>query len=173
MNIKDFNTQANGSGKLQVDVLNALIGDSSRKTMIDLCCGEMATSQHLRFARSVHVDVEDNFGRPIGANFVQADVLGEHPVFSEYFDVSICTDGIEHFTKSDGLRLAERMLGMSHLAIIFTPLGDYMVDPNGKGPHTHKSGWQPGDLVGWDHLAFPKWHPTLNIGAIFFWRNSL
>lgn len=173
MNPRKFNTNANGSGQLQVEVINAIVGDSSRKTLIDLCCGEMATSRHLRFARSVHIDVEDNPGRPLEANFIQTDALGDHPVFSEYFDVALCTDGIEHFTKSNGLRLAERMLGLAHLAIVFTPLGDYMVEPESNGPHTHKSGWNPGDLPGWEHLSFPKWHPTLNIGAIFFWRNNL
>lgn len=157
-----------GSGDLYFKILGLLIGDASGKSLIDLCCGEMTGTRHLGFKESVHVDVADEPLRPPGFNFVQCDVLSEDPVFNRKYDVALCLDGIEHLTREDGLRLADRMTNLAKLSIIFTPLGFYKTD--GKGSHAHLSGWLPADLPGWETLVFPNWHPTLGIGALFFYR---
>lgn len=167
----NFDLTQPGSGELQLQVLRSIIGDSSQKTLIDLCCGEMTVSRHLKFASSVHVDVTDEPLRPRHAVFVHSDVFGDHPVFKTRYNVALCADGIEHFTKADGFRLAHQMTMLADLSIVFTPLGEYMVDPLNTGPHTHKSGWLPDDLPGWHTLVFPNWHPTLNCGALFYWHD--
>lgn len=132
----------------------------------------MSTSRKLKFKSSVHIDVEDFELRPKEFRFIQTDVLGDHPVFSERFDVALCTDGIEHFLKEDGLRLANRMTQLADLSIVFTPLGDYKVDTQSRCPHAHKSGWRTGDLPGWQCMVFPNWHVSLGIGAVFFWTRK-
>lgn len=164
-----FDLNSHGTLEIYLGVLYSIIGDTTNKTLIDLCCGEMGRTRHMKFASSIHVDVIDEPLRPRDFAFIQTDVFSEHDVFKRKYDVAFCGDGIEHFTKADGYRLAHHMTLLGRQAIIFTPLGEYMVDPNATGPYPHKSGWLPGDLPGWKTMVFPNWHPTLGIGAMFFW----
>lgn len=159
-----------GDGDLHLKVLRLLIGDETEKSLIDLNCGEMTSTRHLKFRESVHVDVIDEDLRPDNVHFFLGSSLGDGEVFERKYDVAIISDGIEHFTKSDGLRLADRMTKLAKLSIIFTPLGQYLVFPESTDPHVHKSGWLPADLPDWETLVFPNWHLTLGIGALFFYR---
>jgi len=157
-----------GSGELQIEVLLKIIGDPSQKSFIDLCCGRMDRTRQIKFRESVHVDVTDEPERPQDAIFVNADVLGDHPVLQKHYDVSACLDGIEHLTKADGYKLAHRMTIMSDVAIVFTPLGSLWVREDASSPHDHRSGWLPEDLLGWRSIVFPNWHKVLGCGALFY-----
>lgn len=162
-----------GSGDLYLAILHGIIGvETDKLTMIDLCCGEMAISSRMNFKESVHVDVIDEPRRPRQFNFVQCSALSHNPVFEKPYHVAYCGDGIEHFTKSEGKALIQRMEIIANLKIIFTPLGEYMVGNDLENPHSHKSGWTPDDFPGWHSLVYPQWHPTLGIGAFFVWKRS-
>lgn len=103
--------------------------------------------------------------------FVEADVLGDHPVLAAQYDVSICSDGIEHVTKEQGFALVEKMKSISKKQVLFTPLDPWMMSsPEDTNPESHKSLWAPEDLPDFAHVVLPVYHPTLNIGAFFFWK---
>lgn len=157
-----------GSFELFIACMNLIIGPELRKkTLIDLCSNNAPITQALPFFEKVFVDIlhHDYPG------FIQADVLGDHHVLQSHYDVSTCLDGIEHLHKPEGARLLDRMIKISDKQILFTPLGEYMVDPTSTIPESHKCGYVPDDLPGWAHLSFPKWHEKcLNIGAFFFWK---
>ncbi len=162
-----------GSGPLQVDIISAILGNTADKTLIDLCCGEVAALRHLTFARSIHVDITDLPLRPRKLRFVNANVLGDDPVFNDHYDIAACLDGIEHLTKPDGHKLIQRMNVIADRSIIFTPLGDMWLGKEGEtDPMVHKSGWTPADFADypqWSTLVFPNWHLGWKFGGLFAW----
>jgi hypothetical protein len=143
-------------------------------SFIDLCSYEARLTRRLPFADRTYVDISfrnlDNVGPGEQDKFVQADVLGDHPVFNRRYDVAICSDGIEHLTKEQGWKLLERMKQLADRQVLFTPLHAWMMDPTNPAPESHKSLWTPEDLPDWAHISVPEYHPTLGIGAFFFWN---
>lgn len=158
-------------GELYLSILRGIVQPAEDRTFLDLCCGEMTHTRDLKFGASVHVDVVDWPNRPKEFHFVQSNVL-DCEFEARAFDVSLCSDGIEHFTKADGWRLIHAMEEWSARPVIFTPLGNYLVDAAATNPDTHKSGWWPEEFtkIGWKTDVYKDWHPTLGIGAFFAWR---
>lgn len=162
-----------GCGEFYVKVFNAIAGAGTEsKTLIDLCCAEATISRHFQFKEKTYVDMLDEWSIPGQMDrYIQADVLGQHAVFDKHYDVALCSDGIEHLIKSDGLRLIERMKTISDRQILFTPLGDLWIKEQlDNDPKSHKSGWFPADFEGFAAIVCPAYHPTLNHGAFFVWR---
>jgi hypothetical protein len=165
--------QDTGSGALWLSVIRRLIVKRSEElSLLDLCCCECTGTQQLKWKKHVAVDVVD-WKKPDHIDFH----LGDAITFAESapkngFDVCICSDGIEHFSKDNGWRLLRAMEHSAKLSIIFTPLGDLWVDQNATHPDHHKSGWLPEELstVGWNVESYPKWHSDWNAGAFFAWR---
>jgi hypothetical protein len=147
-------------------ILETLAGPK-RDSFIDLCCYDGGQTKYLDFKEKTFVDVIKPDGAVYPGKFIETDVLGDHPVFQKRYGVAYCLDGIEHLHKTDGYRLLQKMESISDRQILFTPLGEYMVNPHDPHPHSHKSGWYPGDAEGYGVVVAPNWHPTLNVGAFF------
>lgn len=165
---------ANGSHALWLEVVNRIIGEGPRASLLDLCCGGCAVTRHLNFGYKVGVDVEDHPERPTGMTFVKEDVwryLDGAWDLRGSFDVSIISDGLEHFTKSKGMIVRCAMRRVSNLSIIFVPTGDeVLVTPDSLDPHSHKSSWTAEELkkMGYTVEEFPEWHGE-GRGALFAW----
>lgn len=161
-----------GSYELFDKVIKAIIGKQiSEQTFIDLCSCEATATRNLPFKEKTYVDALDCWHIPDQMHrFIQADVLGDHPVFDQHYSVANCSDGIEHLVKDDGFKLVERMKSLADKQILFTPYGEYMVEVGNPDPKCHKSGWWPDDFPDFAALVFPNWHPTLHIGAFWVWR---
>jgi hypothetical protein len=166
-----------GSLELYLSVIREILGGKTEdKSLLDICCGEMSNTRHLKFRESTHIDVHDWPNRPKEFNFVQGDALELlRTVGDKQFDVALCSDGIEHLSYDDGEELLGQMERVARLAIIFTPIGPYLMYPDATDPDSHKSAWYPEDMIryGWQTRAFPMWHPTLGIGAFFAFKHSL
>jgi hypothetical protein len=167
----------NGSLELWLKVVREIIGGPTNElVLLDLCCNECTGTKQLGFNRHVGVDVENWSTRPANVEFHEMDVLEaiRGQVASRGCDVCICSDGIEHLPKKEGAKLLKQMARVAPIAIIFTPLGDYMVNPDATSPHDHRSGWKPEEFtaIGWEVSVYPNWHPTLNCGAFFAWKKS-
>lgn len=160
-----------GSGELYLSILRRIIGPTEDKTLLDLCCGEMTQTRHLKFQDSWHIDVKDWPERPREFTFCAMDVREVMPL-SAHFDVCICSDGIEHLTKAEGAKLIGDMEKVAKLPIIFTPLDAYKLNPDSTDPDIHKCVWSPAEFVsmGWKTEVYPGWHPELSIGAFFAWK---
>ena len=149
-------------------IIEILIGPHcKRNSFIDLCSDVAPVTKLMNFKRKVFVDSMPQT-IPEG-EFVHASVLGTHPVFDDYYDASFCLDGIEHLLKNEGYRLLTRMKRVSSRQILFTPLGDHLVNVSDEHPHSHKSGWLPEDVsVSWASIVCPVWHPSMNLGGLFY-----
>ncbi len=164
-----------GSHQLQVACVRAILGNTSEKSLIDLCAGNVEALREFKFREQIHVDVMQPPTIPPHLPFLQIDVLAEHDVFAKKYDIVTCMDGIEHLKPEDGIRLLERMEKLAPQRVLFTPLGNMWVghvdDPN---PLVHKSEWHPIDFErrGWSTLVFPQWHKAWNFGAIFAWSGD-
>lgn len=161
-----------GSGIIYMDVLRALCGDTTNKTMIDLMSNKAPYTSQLGFKERTYMDIlPRKLDNPNEQQFfIQQDVFDIDFINGKMYNVSICSDGIEHLTKENGKRLLYIMNLISVKQILFTPLGDYMVDTQSTDPEGHHSGWLPKDVPEYDCLVFPEWHPTLNIGSFFFFK---
>ncbi len=163
----------NGSPGMYEAILHAILGDNTNNlTFIDLCCANCNYSQHLELKEKTYVDIADCWYKPDPVRFVQTSVLSDHVIFSKHYDISFCSDGIEHLRKKEGLQLVERMKSLSDKQILFTPLGDYLVEDNNENPECHKSGWLPDDFPGFASIVIPNFHATMDVvlGAFFVWR---
>lgn len=159
-----------GNGDLHLAILKAICGDVSKQTMVDLMCHSAPYTPRLGFKQVTYIDIQD---RPFDfpeekKSFIKMDVLNFDP-FS-YFDVACCLDGIEHLSHEDGWKLIDLMQTISPLPIIFTPLGGVQIVRD-THPDSHKCGWYPEELPDWNTLVFPDWHPTLEVGAWYGWRD--
>lgn len=166
----------NGSQELYLKILRRIIGESEGKTFLDLACGEMTVTRHLKFHSSVHVDVQDRPDRPKEFTFVQGDITDETlPVFQKKYDVAFIGDGLEHLPKEKGHRLLQNMEHWAYLPIVFVPLGAYLIENEPtNNPDSHRSAWYPDNFHerGWQCEVHEDWHPTLGIGAFFAWRSA-
>jgi hypothetical protein len=166
-----------GSGELWLDIVRIIIGDISSRKYIDLCdlmCHKAPYTSQLNFTDSVFVDVQYR-GLEIDKDkrftFVCDDVLHFFVINNRKFDVTICSDGIEHLPKKDAYMLLGHMEGYSAKQIIFTPLGDASITKDGH-PDSHASGWMPEDFPEWLTIVLPSFHSAINIGAFFAVRCS-
>lgn len=164
--------QDHGSYPLYDKIIRAIIGNSiTEQSLIDLCSCEATVTRNLDFKDKVYVDALDCWHIPDQMHrFVQADVLGDHECLNKHYDVANCSDGIEHLTKEDGFRLVEKMKKISDKQILFTPLGEYMVEVGNPDPKCHKSGWWAEDFAGFAAIVAPNYHPTLGVGAFWVWN---
>lgn len=166
-----------GSGELYLSILRRIIGPTEDKTLLDLCCGEMTQTRHLKFKDVLGVDVKDWPERPSTTQFLLMNVIdgvSDRLLDSDgtQFDVCLCSDGIEHFTKYDGRQILMRMPEWGKLPIIFTPLDAYRIKPDSIDPDDHKCLWTPAEFeeIGWKTEVHKDWHPELSIGAFFAWK---
>lgn len=160
-----------GDNILHLAILKAICGPTQGKSMIDLCCYHAPTTPKLGFLQRTYVDIQDRYLDDPNEHqyFVCANVLEIQMHFHGLFDVALCLDGIEHFTKADGMKLLSKMDEISHKQILFTPLGSYNVQPETSHPDTHKSGWEP-PMAGYANIILPNFHPTLGYGAFYFFK---
>lgn len=156
-----------GDGIVQFDVLLAICGND-KKSMIDICSGECPNTRRLPIEYKTYIDI---VYRDIGKDqdcLVVADVLAWR--IMKKFDVAIALDCIEHFEKNKGFELLELMDYYSDNKIIFTPVGNYLIEQvKTNNPDSHKSGWVAKEFenMGWATIVFPNFHPLLGIGAFF------
>jgi hypothetical protein len=164
-----------GSGALWVDVVSEILANEPKENLLDLMCHKAPHTPLLGFESITFVDIQYrglDFGLRDNDLFIEQDAI-KFLKNDEKFDTIICSDGIEHFSKEDGLLLLELIKQKSKSSVIFTPYGDYMVDENSTHPDTHKSGWTETDFekMGYSCIIFPNFHPELNKGAIFAYIN--
>lgn len=160
-----------GSGKLHLDVLKSICGETGGKSIIDLCTCHAAITPRLGFEKRCYVDIQKRkLDYPEEQKyFVQYNALDYFAHKGGFYDVAIALDAIEHFKKQAGLELLRIMQENSHKQIIFTPLGDYCVEVDDPHPDSHSSGWLPHEFeeMGWATIVFPRYHETLNFGAFY------
>ncbi len=165
-----------GDIELYMRVLRAICGDTEGKSMIDLCCAFAPNTPKLGFDKRVYVDIIERKLDHIEEQqfFYKGDVL-DYKFYPKNwfpkFDVSICSDGIEHLRTDDGNKLLYLMQLNSHKQIIFTPLGElWMEKTPTSDPEAHRSAWYPSMLPGWASIVFPDYHKEWGVGAWFAWK---
>lgn len=162
----------NGNGQIYLDVLRSICGDTKGKSMIDLCCNLAPYTCQLGYAERTYVDVLprtlDDYNEI--QYFIQANVLDYLQDKTKCYDISIASDACEHFTKEDGMKLLQLMEQCSDKQILFTPLGAHMVETDNYNPEAHHSAWYPEDTPEYASIVFPNYHPTLGVGAYFFFK---
>lgn len=160
-----------GSGELYLQIMKAICGETKGKRMADLMCHKAPYTSQLGFERRTYVDIQDRLldSEEENENFICADAIIFLSAEEAWFDVTICSDGIEHLSNPDGDKLKSLMILKSNKQIIFTPLGEYMIT-NDNNPDSHRSGWYPKYFEGWASIVLPNFHPSLNTGAFFVWH---
>jgi len=165
-----------GSEGLADRIITSLLpGQTSDLSLADLGCGSAPRTRWIKARSQAFVDTQRNAGSP--PKTIQADLFDFMRLPGSVFDLSFCLDVIEHFEKPRGLEILalveERTRVMS---MIFTPLGDMLINPS--DPTGHKSGRLPEELEarGWDTIVLPRFHdPWLDgqtWGAFFAVRGS-
>lgn len=171
-----------GSIEVYMDVMRAICGETEGKSMIDLMCAFAPNTPKLGFSKRRYLDIVDRRldHQDEQRFFIKEDVLKLVPDNPQWlrdckifdpFDVAICSDGIEHLTKTDGVKLLDTMIAISYKQIIFTPLDDLfgMAKDGDNNPEAHRSLWTPENL-GWNQVVFPDYHKKWCGGAWFGWR---
>jgi hypothetical protein len=160
-----------GSGEVYLKVLKAICGDTEGKSMVDLMCHKAPYTSQLGFKERTYVDAQDRGLDCIEEQqyFIKSDVFEYFETCNKYFNVSIASDSIEHLSFADGEKLVRLMQRFSDMQIIFTPLGEWMVDKDSIHPDTHKSGWHNSyfEEHGWATIVYPHFHKQLSVGAFF------
>lgn len=159
-----------GNGVLYLQIMKAICGDTSDKSMADLGCHTAPYTAQLGFKERTYIDIQDR-GLDFKEEekyFVNQDIM-DFLIEGKHYDVLISSDSIEHFSKEDGEAVLELMQLYSNKQIIFTPLGAYNITKD-DNPDSHRSGWYPKDFKGWASIVLPNFHPSLNTGAFFVWH---
>lgn len=166
-----------GNGEIYLDVMRAICGDTKDKSMIDLMCYHAPYTPLLGFKERTYVDIQ-NRGldhQEEEQYFKEIDVLEylSNPI-CPFYDVSICSDGIEHLESAHAIFLLKKMYMYSSKQVLFTPLGEWMIIAE-KHPDNHRSGWTPEILESimpnhFAYIVFPDFHKAMNTGAFFFWH---
>lgn len=163
-----------GNIDIYMRVLRAICGETEGKSMVDLCCAFAPNTPTLGFSERYYIDVIDRkLDHPDEQKyFHKHNALNIVPLMSRQMDVSICSDGIEHFYPDDGKKLIEIMRAISHKQIIFTPLGEIfkLHNTGADDPEAHHSLWTPEDFQDWACIVFPNYHRVWNGGAFFAWH---
>lgn len=160
-----------GSGEIYLDVIRAICGGTSDKSMLDLMCHKAPYTSQLGFRDRTYVDIQDrglDF-KDEQKYFVKADVFDFLHRAERSWDVAICSDGIEHVFKYKGAHFVWLIEGVSEKQVIFTPTRDRNL-VNDSDPDSHKSSWTPDDFEAYAIIEFPDFHPTLNQGAFFAFK---
>lgn len=178
LKMKKITLGNNGSGMLQIRIMEAICGDIKNQTMIDLCCGSAPQTGLMNFKEKTYVDVVDRI-LPDGGKVIVEDVIKYLKNKDKIYDISISTDTIEHFRENDAIEFLELTEKISKKQVWFTPLGAYLMthDETDNNPDSHKSEWTPEKLEQmypgkFAFIECPNWHPTLGengLGAFFFW----
>jgi hypothetical protein len=166
-----------GNGEIYLDVMKAICGETKDKSMLDLMAYHAPYTPLLGFKERTYVDIQDRGldHKEEQEYFIQSDVLEYlNNESCPYFNISICSDGLEHLTDFDGLHLLKLMNLKSDKQILFTPLGEWMVTTEDH-PDNHRSGWTPEILESikpdyFAYIVFPDFHKAMNTGAFFFWH---
>ena len=164
----------NGGSEVFLDVINAIVGPE-RKSMIDIGCNHAPFTCQLGFEERSYIDIlpRELDNKNEQKYFRQMNAL-DIPLYEDY-DVSFSNDVIEHLYFVDGLAMLKLMAKISKKQVLFTPLDEWMMtDELDKNPESHRSLFTPDilDRITPNHFAyviFPHYHPTLNIGAFYFW----
>ena len=148
--------------------LERAIGDC--KTILDVGCGSASPIRNFSgkfysvgvdaFAPSVKTSME----KQIHNDYCQLDVLSiDHRFTPGSFDCVLALDLIEHFNKSDGVRLIGKMEKIaSKKVIIFTPNGFLSQNEYDDNPlQVHLSGWTVGEMrkMGYRVIGINGWKP--------------
>lgn len=165
-----------GNAEVYLDVMKAICGDTSNKSMCDLMCHTAPYTPLLGFKERTYIDIQNrgmDHASELNRLILDDVVKGEWDKYLPWLDVTICSDGIEHLSIKDGLNLLHKMQRSSEKQILFTPLGECNITKD-DNPDSHKSGWRPEILNEilidqWAYIVFPNFHPSLNVGAFFFW----
>lgn len=151
-------------------------------SLLDVGCG--SNSPIRRFAHTIPVRVGvDGFATSIEASrrdgihtaYHQLDLVDIGTHFAPgSFDCVLASDVIEHFTKTDGLRL---MAAMERIArrkvLIFTPTGFLPQTPyEGNAMQAHLSGWDVDEMRdhGYRVIGINGWQGFFGEGARIAWR---
>lgn len=161
-----------GSGELWLDIARIICGKTARKdysSMCDLMCHRIPYTPQLGFDDRVFVDIQDrglDFPEEKLLNFVKMDAIEFLKQNTAHFDVTICSDGIEHLTIKDGEELLWWMRNRSDKQVVFTPIGPHLISEDDH-PDSHKSGWSPEMFSDWLCIVLPDFHKSINLGAFF------
>jgi hypothetical protein len=159
-----------GSGELWLDIMKIICGDTQENWMIDLGCHKAPYSPLLGFKHRNYLDIQN---RPLDHTeeqqyFIQAEIADFLKRMHRGRFVFILSDTIEHLTIKQGYEVIELMCQKGHKSIIFTPLGDYMLETEPtENPDSHRSGWIPEMLSGYASIVLPNFHEALGKGAFF------
>lgn len=163
-----------GNLEVYMDVMRAICGQTYDHSMADLMCCTAPNTPKLGFSDRWYFDIihRELDHKEEQSQFYQKDVL-TMTINDHFFDVTICSDGIEHLMREDGLKLIQVMKSISHKQILFTPLDDIfgMAKDGDNNPESHRSLWKPEDFPSWSSIVFPDYHKVWNGGAFFIWRN--
>lgn len=158
-----------GGNEVYMDCLTALVGEN-RSSFLDIGCNHAPFTSQLGFKHREYIDMlpRELDNKDEQQFFHQENIL-QRKLHSTY-NSTFALDVIEHLYKADGCEMLMIMKYISNRQILFTPLDEWMMtDDADKNPESHRSIWKPGDIDDrWIKLIFPKYHPTLGIGAWWF-----
>ncbi len=170
-----FEKITNGN-EVYMDCLNLILGDTPRKSFIDLGCHHAHNTPLLGFEKRKYVDILPNvLDFPQEQQYFQQSDILETPLDVKY-DVSFALDVPEHLTIDNGLKLYDIMFKISDKSICFTPLDDiFGMNYETDDPESHRSLWQPEMLEGilpdtFIYITFPNFHKIWNGGAFFYYH---
>jgi len=159
-----------GSGELWLDIMRIICGDTSGKSMVDLGCHKAPYTPLLGFSERTYVDIQD---RPLDHTneqkyFIKEDIIHYLNAIDRGPNVFVLSDTIEHLILADGYKVINLMTDKGYKNIIFTPLGEYMLEPTPtNNPDSHRSAWIPEMLSGYVSIILPNFHKSINKGAFF------
>lgn len=165
--------EVEGTTEIYMDVLRAICGETKGKSMLDIGCNKAPHTPLLGFKDRLYIDILPRvLDHPDEQRFFhQKDALhitAKHIVA----ETTICSDCIEHVSRENGFKLINIMERISYRQVLFTPLDPWCMSDKTpqEDPEGHHSVWSPEDFPGYASIVFPVYHPTLNIGAFFFYR---
>lgn len=166
-----------GNQELFLNVFHSVLGDTSDKSLLDLCCAECGMTRYIpKSPASMACDVKHWPKRAESENFTQVSVIDDHPIFERHYDIALCFDGVEHLLQHEADRLLERMIAISDAQFLFCPLGEFFgKTPEDPDPDVHKIFLWPDQFkdAGWEVLTFNVWHKEWgDFGAFFAWRSN-
>jgi len=139
--------------------------------MIDVGCNLAPFTPRLGYKHRKYVDIlPRTLDHPEEQKFFEQNDLLAVLRHGIAYNTVISSDVIEHLTTDRGYEMLALAENCSHRQIIFTPLGPWMLEPDGPSPEQHHSAWYPEMLEGYASIVFPNYHPTLGVGAFFSWK---
>lgn len=166
-----------GGGEIHYKIIDTICSLHKRDSLIDVGCGFAPQTRKLQFTKKKYIDIVERDLEEANDDFEVVDILEliKEPPVTKKYDVAICLDCIEHFRKPDASRIIVWMERIADTKIFFTPLGDYIIEPEPtNNPDSHKSGWMPEDFekIGYATIVFPNYHAKMNLGAFFAFKTK-